>query len=105
MLWTNPDPGTVAFGDAIIITLISGALIVFFLWRDARSSAACRLRHACVPDGVEYRRQRALRSAAHFSARSSEQGWRRSSRSRPIEPVLLRPPESMTASEQAALLP
>ena len=34
MLWTNPDPGTVAFGDAVIITLICGALMVFWLTHD-----------------------------------------------------------------------
>jgi hypothetical protein len=34
MLWTNPDPGTVAFGDAVIITLICGALVVFWLTHD-----------------------------------------------------------------------
>ena len=34
MLWTNPDPGTVAFGDAVVITLICGGLVVFWLWRD-----------------------------------------------------------------------
>ena len=34
MLWTNPDPGTVAFGDAVIITLICCALMVFWLTHD-----------------------------------------------------------------------
>jgi hypothetical protein len=34
MLWTNPDRGTVAFGDAVILTLICGALIVFWLTHD-----------------------------------------------------------------------
>ena len=34
MLWKNPDPGTVAIGDAIIITMICGALIVFWLRHD-----------------------------------------------------------------------
>ena len=42
MLWTNPDPGTVSFADAVITALIRGGLLLFWVARQQADLAGAQ---------------------------------------------------------------